>query len=487
MQSTTSARLRATPLVRLMGLAFAGTLAAAALPAQADELGDLKAQIQALTQRLGQLENQQKAASAAAAAPAAPAKAAPRVTALTTDQDGRPAKDDSAITLYSNGQSSLTIYGLIEATLSDVNHQDAAGHHATGYQTAYFSGNRLGFDVQHALGSAAPAALPDLKIIAKLENEFEMATGWEDTPGQLFNRDAWLGLYSKDLGKLTFGRQNTLTRDFTNTWGDPYGSAEVTTKEGGYSNVNNFKQFIYYSGSPSGTRMNSSVMWKKVFDEHLVVGAAYGFNSAGGGGSDNGGGSLPGDHVNGTSEAVSVAYNKINVGSVVLNVNGNYARGINGHLLHQTLAFGGNVVAGPFRFNAGLVHYTAEQGVSNSLGKRTDNSWTTSISYQPNAFEYDLGYQVMKGTNAGMKGGVILNAFADTSGATATADGSKRSLYGAVRYHFDKQADIYFAADRFNVTGNWVVRDAQKNGAKFGAGQAFNSELEFATGMRFKF
>ena len=488
-------RLRATPLARLMnvtGLTLAGTLAAtAALPAHADELGDLKAQIQALTQRLGDLEAKQKAAAQApapAAAPAAPA----RSLALTTDQDGKPAKEDGAVMLYDNGKTSLSIYGLLEGTLSSVNHQTDTGGTVNGFQVAYFSGNRLGFDVQHALGETGQAwGMPDLKVIAKLEAEFELPTGNMDTANVFFNRDAWMGLYGKQLGKLTFGRQNTLTRDFTANWGDPYGGAEVTTKEGGYSNVNNFKQFIFYSASAAGTRYNSAVEWKKDFDGHWLAGLAYAFGSGGAGGSGDvgNGGPIAGDGSNGTGQAASIAYNHLDLGGGELNLNASYDRANKNDLVHQAVLVGGNLVTGAWRFNAGVVHYTAQQGLHNSAGTRTDNSWTTSMSYRPNAFEYDLGYQVMRGKHAGFSaGGATLNPFlGDTSHVTATADGSKRSLYGAIRYHLDRQTDMYLAADRFSMTGGWVVGDALGNGLLYGAGQTYKDETEIAIGMRYKF
>ncbi|MBV8503961.1 MAG: porin [Paucibacter sp.] len=483
------ARRRLTPLARLIGLAATVAIPLAALPAHADELSDLKAQIQLLNQRLADIEAKQSKAAAApvAAAPVAPARSA----ALSTDQDGRPAKDDTALTLYDNGKSSLSIYGLVEATLSSVNHQTVTGGTVNGFQVAYFSGNRLGFDIQHALDVGQSWDMPDLKVIAKLEEEFELPTGNMDTANVSFNRDAWMGLYSSKLGKLTFGRQNTLTRDFTANWGDPYGGAEVTTKEGGYSNVNNFKQFIFYSAGASGTRYNSAIEWKKDLDGHWLVGAAYAFGSGGNGGSGDvgSGGPIAGDTSNGTGQAISVAYNKLDLGGAELNLNASYDRANKNQLIHEATLIGGNVVSGPWRFNAGFVHYTAEQGVHNSAGTRTDNSWTTSLSFRPNAFEYDLGYQVMKGQHAGFSGGgVTLNPFlGNTAGVTATADGSKRSLYGAIRYRLDRQTDFYFAADRFNVTGGWVVGDALGNGLHYGAGQTYKNETEFATGLRFKF
>ena len=155
---------------------------------------------------------------------------------------------------------------------------------------------------------------------------------------------------------------------------------------------------------------------------------------------------------------------------------------------HQAELFGGNVSFGGLRFNGGIIHYTAEQGVNDSAGKRSDNSWTTSVSYALDRMEYAAGYQVMKGHNAGFSGsGTTLNAFGNTSGVTMTADGKKNSIYGSIMYHADRQLDFYLAADYFRMGGSWVIGDAQGNGVDFGAGQPFKSETEIAVGARFKF
>ena len=211
----------------------ASALAVLALvqPAFASEIDDLKAEIaaqkateaaqkarlDALEQRLNAVQGQQAVA---------PAKAPVVAKALLTDQNGVKITDAPAgVSLYDNGNTSLRIYGLLEATGSHANHQTAAGGSATGAQVAWFSGNRLGFDADHALAIGDSIGLPGLKVISKLETEFELPTGDMDTSDVFFNRDAWMGFYSEDLGKVTIGRQNTLTRDFTANWGDPYGGA----------------------------------------------------------------------------------------------------------------------------------------------------------------------------------------------------------------------------------------------------------------------
>jgi predicted porin len=469
-------------------------------PAFANEVDDLKAEIAAQKAaaaaqqaRLDALERRLDAATAQPAAAPAPKAPAPAVSkAMSTDQNGVPLGTELAgVTLYDNANTSLRIYGLIEATISHVNHQTAEGGSTTGFQTSWFSGNRLGFDADHALAAGDQMGLPGLKVISKLESEFESPTGNMDTANVFFNRDAWVGLYSDDLGKLTAGRQNTLTRDFTASWGDPYGSADVVLKEGGYTNVNNFKQFIFYSASATGTRMNSSLVWKKKYGEHVVAGLAYAFGSGGAGGSGDvgDGGSTPGDFQKGTTQEASIAYNSLALGPGLLSANLSYDRANVSDLIHQSWLVGGNYRVGNFRFNTGFAHYTAEQGAGNSAGTRTDNSWTISASlFATPANELALGYQEMKGSHAGFNaGGATLNPFGNTSGVTTIATGAKKTLYGSWMYHVDRQFDVYLAADDFKVTGGWVVTDAQGNGNHFGAGNPFNTEYEIAVGARYKF
>jgi predicted porin len=482
-------------------LGCAACLAFAAAPAAADEISDLKAEIEAQKAqseaqkaRLDALEkklqeasehmNMQPAMQPAPAAAATPA-------ALETDQNG--VKLDPAsnpVTLYTSSTTRLRMYGILEPTISYADHQTPTGGTAFGFQVSWFSGNRLGFDIDHALDFGDSIGLPALKIISKLESEVELPTGNMDTANVFFNRDAWVGFYSPDLGKLTFGRQNTLTRDFTQNWGDAYGSAEVTLKEGGYSNVNNFKQLIFYSAGPNGTRANSAIEWKKKWDEHWVTGLAYNFGSGGNGGSGDvgSGGTLPGDVNRGTAEAASVAYNHLPAGPGRFNLNASYDRANNHDLIHQSELVGGNYVIGSVRVNGGYIHYTAQQGIGNSAGNRTDNAWTVSTSILVGKTDYALGYQDSRGTNAGYNGaGVTLNPFGNTAGVTTTGNGSKRAVFGSVMFHPDRQVDIYVAADYMKIYDGWAVHDAQGNGDVFGQGGPYRDEHELATGVRFKF
>jgi predicted porin len=418
--------------------------------------------------------------------------------ALKTDVNGNKLGFFSRpVMLYDDGNTAVHFYGLVEATLGYATNQTDHGNTTFGFQTSWFSGNRYGFDMDHALAFGDQMGLPGLKVISKLEGEFESQNGSFDTNNGIFNRDCWIGLYSEDLGKLTFGRQNTLTRDFTQTWGDAYGTQDVTLKEGGFSNVNNFKQFIFYSAAPGGTRSDSAIVWKKKVGAHVVLGLGYGFSYQGAGGSaDPGvGGAIPGKQGIGSSQEASFAYNQLAIGSGKLSFNANYNRGNKSDptetfsLVHQAELIGGDFVIGNFKVNGGYVHYTAEQGRDNSAGTRTDNSWTVSGSVKADRTEFALGYVKMAGKHAGVNGaGKVINPFlGDTSGVTTVVDGNKGTIFGSIMYHADVNTDFYIAADSMKVGGDWAVGDAQGNESAYGKGQKYDSELELALGIRFKF
>jgi predicted porin len=428
-------------------------LAAFALssPAFADEISDLKAEIAAQKSaaaaqkaRLDALEQKLDSVQQQAAAPA-PTPAAGTGMAYKRG-DGLSIGDASA---------SATLYGLIDVSYVHTNHADGQGHDVTSPRVAWFSGNRWGLTGKRAMGDSG------MNVIFRLESEFESQTGNMDTDNVLFNRDAWVGVESKGLGKLTLGRQNAIARDPASSaiYGDPYGPAAPSTEEGGYTNNNNFKQLIFYAGSATGTRVNNGVVWKKAFDGGLVAAAQYQF------------GGIPGDFSNGSSETVSLAY-----AGGAFNVAGFVTGAKVAGLSNKSYSVGGNYQFGIVRLNAGAFHYTAEQG---ALGGRSDNAYTVSTKIAPpGAIDYELGYQNMKATNAAVNGGGnVLNAFANASAATATATGSRSTLYGSVFYHFDKITEVYIAADYLKL----------KDGYKVGATNGAPSQTELALGLRTRF
>jgi hypothetical protein len=184
----------------LLAAAVAACFPFAAVTARADELSDMKAENQMLMKRLSEMDKRLSELEAAKSAPdAAHAKPAAVPAALKTDQNGSPLDTSvNSVMLYGSADTVLRMYGIVEATISRAEHQTANGGAASGFQTAWFSGNRLGFDVEHALKFGDDIGLSNLKVISKLESEFELPTGNMDTANVFFNRDAWVGFYSDD-------------------------------------------------------------------------------------------------------------------------------------------------------------------------------------------------------------------------------------------------------------------------------------------------
>ena len=430
-------------------------------------LGSVAAQAQTTTEQLQQALAQAQAAAAQAMAAAKQAQAALEQALAAAAQAKTSSQAVAAGQMQTStgtgtgltitaGPNSATLYGLIDVTYVNRNNANAAGQSATAPRVAWFSGNRWGITGARKLGGD-----DDLKAIFRLESEFESQTGAMDTANVLFNRDAWLGLESKSLGKLTVGRQNALARDpaASATYGDPYGSPKASVEEGGYTNNNNFKQLIFYAGSATGTRMDNGVVWKKDFG-NVVAGAAYQF------------GGVTGNFGTGSTKTGSLAYNGNGFTVAGFATSANIA-----NLTHTTFSVGGNVALGSMvRLYGGYFNYKAQQ--PGLLGDRKDNAWTLSTRIAPNqTYDFELGYQSMRATNAGVSGGFVQNAYSNTSAVTTVATGNRNTLYGSAFYHLDAATEFYIAADKLNTTGNYLA--AQAAGAR--------SQTDLGIGMRYKF
>lgn len=457
--------MKKTALCAAILTAFAVTA-----PAFADEVSDLKAEIaaqkkaaEAQKARLDALEQRLNSMPAPAAVATTPGKAAPgSAPTVATSPDPASASLPGGVSFkqgeglsYVTATGSVTLYGLIDVSYLHTNHANAAGDSVTSPRVSWFSGNRWGITGKRLMGDSG------MNVIFRLESEFESQTGAMDTANVLFNRDAWVGVESRAIGKLTLGRQNAIGRDpaASAIYGDPYGPAAPSTEEGGYTNNNNFKQLIFYAGSATGTRVDNGVVWKKAFDGGLVAGAEYQF------------GGVAGDFSNGSTETLTLAY-----AGGPFNVAGFATSARVAGLTDRSYSVGGNYTFGPVRVNAGFFHYTAEQG---ALGNRKDNAYTVSTKFAPaGKLDYELGYQVMKADNAAVNGGGnVLNAFANASAAKATATGSRATVYGSIFYHFDKITEVYIAGDYLKL----------KDGYKVGVTNGAPNQTELAIGLRTRF
>ncbi|TPQ43021.1 porin, partial [Burkholderia ubonensis] len=100
-----------------------------------------------------------------------------------------------------HAQSSVTLYGTIDAGLDYISNQKspAGAGPAYGVQSGNVSTSRWGLRGNEDLGGG-------LGAVFTLENGFNGANGKFGNGGDEFGRQAWVGLSSHSAGALTFGR-----------------------------------------------------------------------------------------------------------------------------------------------------------------------------------------------------------------------------------------------------------------------------------------
>ena len=122
-----------------------------------------------------------------------------------------------AFAISAHAQSSVTLYGLIDAGLVYTNNQ---GGHSNWQEVSSSTQNTVfGLKGSEDLGGG-------LHAVFKLEQGFLLNNGAQAFSGDGFGSQAWVGLQSDPYGTVTFGRQfdvmndlvGPLTAEF-NTWG----------------------------------------------------------------------------------------------------------------------------------------------------------------------------------------------------------------------------------------------------------------------------
>ncbi|HHT9054740.1 TPA: porin, partial [Burkholderia cenocepacia] len=108
-----------------------------------------------------------------------------------------------------HAQSSVTLYGLIDAGVAYSNKVATTGGHGklVKYGDGVASGSRWGIRGSEDLGDG-------LKALFVLENGFSSGDGSIGQGGALFGRQAFVGLSKNGIGSLTFGRQYSFSTDY---------------------------------------------------------------------------------------------------------------------------------------------------------------------------------------------------------------------------------------------------------------------------------
>jgi general bacterial porin, GBP family len=181
-------------------------------------------------------------------------------------------------------QSSVTLYGVVDAGFTYVHNEDApagSGHRSVyGLTGGNVDDSRWGLRGKEDLGGG-------LAAVFTLESGFDVANGRSAESGRNFNRQAFAGL-SSSYGTLTLGRQYDSVVDYlgpltaTGSWGGTY-----FAHRGDNDNAN------------GSLRINNAVKYQSVNNHGLSFSGLYGFSNQPGGFANNRAYSVGAGYVNG--------------------------------------------------------------------------------------------------------------------------------------------------------------------------------------------
>ncbi|MBB3260285.1 putative porin [Paraburkholderia bannensis] len=164
-----------------------------------------------------------------------------------------------------HAQSSVTLYGLIDAGVNYINHTTNASKgssKAFTYGDGVAQGSRWGLRGSEDLGGG-------LKAIFVLENGFNSGNGTAGQGGAMFGRQAYVGLTQSNIGSITFGRQYSFSTDIL---GSLYSTGGNTVSGNWAYHVNDVDQL-------TSSRINNAVKFQSVNFSGFTFGGLYGFSN----------------------------------------------------------------------------------------------------------------------------------------------------------------------------------------------------------------
>ena len=172
----------------------------------------------------------------------------------------------AAGTGVAHAQSSITLYGSIDASLNYVSNQ--AGAHGYQAQSGMINGSRWGLKGSEDLGGGRSA-------IFQLENGFNIFNGKLGQGGREFGRQAWLGIRDNRLGTLSVGRQYDPT-----IW-------YLAVHTGGFTGGTAFAHPFDNDNMGNSFRLDNSVMYTSPTWRGVSMRGMYAFSNQAGAASAN--------------------------------------------------------------------------------------------------------------------------------------------------------------------------------------------------------
>ncbi|PXW22492.1 porin [Paraburkholderia caballeronis] len=373
-----------------------------------------------------------------------------------------------------HAQSSVTLYGLIDAGISYVSNVKTAtgSSHAFQYGDGVASGSRWGLRGSEDLGGG-------LKAIFVLESGFNSGNGTSGQGGALFGRQAFVGLTKDNIGSITLGRQYSLSTDVL---GSNY-STGGNTAAGNYAyHVNDVDQL-------TSSRINNSVKFQSANFAGLTFGALYGFSNTAGAfaGSPGTGATLTGGSSRTYSFGANYAYGPFSVGAAYTDITypGQVTPAFSTSLANFATAAGtGNQIRELRTFGVGG-RYVVGPATLWALWTNTLFSPVIGSSTLYNAYEVGGKYAVTSALS-----GALGYTYSRASGL---ANGHWNQVNAAIDYALSKRTDVYLLGIYQEASGsaNGTPLQAQIGSSASSffqpSGTGSDNQVAVRVGIRHKF
>lgn len=364
-------------------------------------------------------------------------------------------------------QSSVTLYGVVDAGVEYANHQpNAAGvtgsHDVVRLTSGNMSGSRWGLRGVEDLGGG-------LKGVFVLESGFNVDTGTSGQGGRLFGRQAYVGLNSQ-WGQLTLGRHQTPLYDFGLQF-DPMAIStnySITTQDGALaSRADNSVKYIGTFGGLTTALLYSTGA--------STVGTANVYQGISG--------EVPGSYKTGREYSASLIYSggPFSIGAVFDETNlGNPTGFDTTRAKIQRASLAGTYAFGPAKVFAGYRYAHALDNARLPGGTLANGVVAANVS---NLYWLGLGYQLTPALS--LTGAAYYQDFRNTK-----AD--PWSFVVSTDYAFSKRTDAYlnvsYAKNKDGSTlGVSSGGPGSIAGSGFGTTNGSSNQFGAVVGLRHKF
>ncbi|WP_296655614.1 porin [Paraburkholderia sp.] len=348
-----------------------------------------------------------------------------------------------------HAQSSVTLFGLIDTSIaysSNATVNPAKPSAGGGTQWQEFSGtvytSRWGLRGNEDLGGG-------LSAVFWLENGFDATKGSAKNGGDLFGRQAWVGLASNKYGTLTLGRQY----DFMVTY-----LAPLSATGSGFGG--NVAEHPYDNDNLNNDmRLNNSVKFSSASFDGVKVGAMYAFSNQPGQVSNN----------NAYSAGISYSVGPVNLAAAYLQINRdanspnatgavstNDGDALTTGGLQRMFGLGAQYMFGSSSVGVLWTHTSTESATSLWLGGNTANGVLPGASngagnyIKFDNFEINGRYFVRPDFSLGASYTYTMASF---SSPTGNAHPHWNQVMAQADYNFSKRTDVYLESVYQRVGG----------------------------------